>query len=154
MTVPRFVRLTAIASTLAMVACRPAPSSDFWATNQEYELRIAMTTRPVRLSNLPPIDDSVALSISFDSVNADSMFGRYGEGLERIGMPINDGGLGPQMVSVRMAGDAFTLTLAPNVLDAMVVMEGHVRQGVGYGTWKPIAPSSAAGTFVMRKVKP
>lgn len=150
----RAVRGLVCAVALAAgVGCERARSSEYWHAGANYELRILVEERPSQLPGAPvPPADSLRLVIAIDSSLSDSLFGRYEGELDSLGVFTGDRTLGPQLVAMRTWPDSFTLVLAPNVMDAQVVMAGRVRDGVGSGTWRQLAPAAPAGTFSVSRI--
>lgn len=154
MTSSRLLQLGTAGLVAASIGCAPENPANFWSVGAQYELSIAVTERPAQLPGLPrQLVDSLRVVLSIDSVNADSMFGRYAEALDPLGVSIGDGTIGPQLVAAHVSSDSFTLVVAPNVIDAQVVMTGALQNGIGTGAWRQLAPDGPSGTFVIRRTE-
>lgn len=134
---------------------RATPSSEFWRAGERYELRITVDERPVQPSEVPvPSVDSLRVIIVIDSAAHDSLYGRYEGALDSLGVFTGDQSTSPHLVALRARPDSFTLILAPNVMDAQIFMKGAVRDGVGAGSWRQLAPAAPAGRFRVSKLSP
>ncbi len=153
MTPKRHSQLGLVLAVTGLVGCDRAKPNEFWQAGASYELRIAVNERPAHLPSVPaPATNSLRVVVSIESASADSLFGRYSDGLDSLGVMVGDGSIGPQLVAIHAQADSFTLVLAPNVMDAQVVMTGTVRDDIGTGAWRQLAPAAPAGSFEVRRV--
>ena len=142
----------AVALTVS-VGCGGARADEYWQSGSSYELRIIVEQRPSPLPGVPvPPSDSLRLVIALDSAMSDSLFGRYEGALDSVGVFTGDRTIGSQLVAMRTWPDSFALVLAPNVMDAQVIMSGRVRDGVGAGTWRQLTPAAPAGRFSVSRI--
>lgn len=145
--------VSAIMTAAGIASCNRASETDFWKTMTSYDLHLSVGERPSRLPGLPPpATDSLHVRIMIDSLRGDSLFGRYEGRFDSLAVPVGDMGQSPALVAGGVQGSVFTLVLAPNVIDAELVLSGTLLPGLGSGTWRKQSPVPYYGTFKIRQM--
>jgi hypothetical protein len=148
-----FALVSAIMAAAGIASCSGVSDTGFWKPMTSYDLHLRVGERPSRLPGLPaPVTDSLHVRIMIDSLRGDSLFGRYEGRFDSLAVPVGDMGQSPALVAGGVQDSVFTLVLAPNVIDAELILSGSLRPGVGSGTWRKQSPVPYYGTFEVRQV--
>ena len=140
-------------AVLALGHCSNRKRIEFWSANHAYDLYLRVNERPFSAPGTPrPATDSLHIRVWVDSIVGDSVFGRYNGRFDSLGIAAGDIGGTVSRMAGKTADSVFLLTIAPNVIDAELILSGSIQRGVGTGTWEVRSPPAYGGAFELRKL--
>lgn len=137
----------------AAIACTADRQAGAWKAGDEYEALLRVVERPTPLpGSAAPTADSVQVRLTVDSVRADSVFGRYSGRFADARLPVDDRVQSPKLFVGVVNDTSMLITLAPDVVDAELILTAPGGGTDVSGEWRRQSPMAFRGTFQLRKL--